>query len=56
MIKLIKDIKKLTNFFQFLQDFNPNDYKIETPPGNTEDLDCDTYYEDLGYDPQTGEY
>ena len=33
MKQLIKDIKKLTNFFQFLQDFNPQDYLIET---NTE--------------------
>ena len=49
MKKLIEDIKKLTNFFQFLQDFNPKDYEDNTP-------NCDTYYEDLGYDPATGEY
>ena len=33
MKQLIEDIKKLTNFFQFLQDFNPQDYMIETPYG-----------------------
>ena len=33
MKKLIKDIKKLTNFFQFLQDFNPQDYMVGTPYG-----------------------
>lgn len=30
MKQLIKDIKKLTNFFQFLQDFDPKDYEIDT--------------------------
>jgi len=33
MKKLIEDIKKLTNFFQFLQDYDPKDY-------NSEDLQC----------------
>jgi len=30
MKQLIEDIKKLTNFFQFLKDYNPKDYEIDT--------------------------